>query len=75
MWASRAVEVASGPRAAGAAISYVNTLRTVKELSDSMASALPAEPALPAALERHRVGMVWNAARFLNLHAREYLKT
>ena len=62
MWTSQATDAASERKVAGAAISYVNTLRTVKELSDSMASALPAEPDLPAALERHQLRMTRNHA-------------
>ena len=51
---------------AGTAISYVNSLGTVKELSDSMASALPVDLGLPAALERQRLGMARNHAQFQN---------
>ena len=75
MWESQAVDAASERKVAGAAISYVNTFRTVKELSDSMASALPAEPGLPAALERHQLRIPQNRAQFLNLHTQEHLKT
>ena len=74
MWASQAVDAASERKVAGAAISYVNTFRTVKELSESMASSLPAEPDLPAALERHQLRMTRNHAQFLNLRTQEHLK-
>ena len=75
MWESQAVDAASERKVAGAAISYVNTFRTVKELSESMASTLPAEPDLPAALERHQLRMTQNHAQFPNLRTQEHLKT